>query len=147
MLQLEDHSAVIRDAERNLGVFDFVGKHAENEELAWALQQFRPQLLMVLARACGTEALKVNDYAMAIQQVEERVEEIRTFYRDHARSDVADSSPEVQSLEHWLEEIRTQRPLSRREKLERALADAIGREDYEKAARMRDALLSLKPAE
>ena len=125
MLQLEDHSAVIRDAERNLGVFDFVGKHAENEELAWALQQFRPQLLMVLARARGTEALKVNDYAMAIQQVEERVEEIRTFYRDHARSDVADSSPEVQSLEHWLEEIRTQRPLSRREKLERALADAI----------------------
>ena len=42
LLQLEDHSSVIRDAERNLSVFDFVTKHAENEELAWSLQQFAP---------------------------------------------------------------------------------------------------------
>ena len=42
LLQLEDYAAVIRDAERNLAVFDFVSKHAECEEMAWSLQQFRP---------------------------------------------------------------------------------------------------------
>jgi hypothetical protein len=147
LLQLEDHSAVIRDAERNLGVFDFVGKHAENEELAWSLQQFRPQLLMVLTRARGAEALQVNDYTMAIQHVEEGLEKIRAFYREHARSDAADASPEVQSLESWLQEIRTKRPLSRREKLERALQEAVNCEDYEKAAKMRDALRNLNPAD
>jgi hypothetical protein len=147
LLQLEEHSAVIRDAERNLGVFDFVSKHAENEELAWSLQQFRPQLLMVLTRARGAEALKVNDYTMGIQHVEEGLEQIRAFYREHGRSDVAETSPEVQSLESWLEEIRAQRPLSRREKLERALQEAVNREDYEKAAHVRDALRNLKPAE
>ena len=147
LLQLEDHSAVIRDAERNLNVFDFVSKHAENEELAWSLQQFRPQLLMVLTRARGTEAVKVNDYSLAIQHIEAGLEEIRTFYREHGRSDAAESCPEVQSLEAWLEEIRTQRPLSRREQLERALQDAVRSEDYEKAAKMRDALRNLKPAE
>jgi hypothetical protein len=146
LLQLEEHSAVIRDAERNLGVFDFVSKHAENEELAWSLQQFRPQLLMVLTRARGAEALKVNDYTMGIQHVEEGLEQIRAFYREHGRSDVAETSPEVQSLESWLEEIRAQRPLSRREKLERALQEAVNREDYEKAAHVRDALRNLKPA-
>src|SRR5713101_5064611 len=53
LLQLEDYAAVVRDAERNLAVFDFVAKHAESEDLAWSLQQFRPQLLMVLTRAKG----------------------------------------------------------------------------------------------
>ena len=147
LLQLEDYSAVIRDAERNLTVFDFVSKHAENEELAWSLQQFRPQLLMVLTRARGSEALQVKDYALAIQHVEEGLEQIRTFYREHARSDAAEAGPEVQSLEAWLGEIRSHRPLSRREKLERALQDAVRSEDYEKAAKMRDALKNLKPAE
>jgi UvrB/uvrC motif len=147
LLQLEDHSAVIRDAERNLSVFDFVSKHAENEELAWSLQQFRPQLLMILTRARGSEALEAKDYTLAVQHVEQGLEQIRTFYREHGRSDAADSSPEVQSLETWLGEIRSRRPLSRREKLERALQDAVNSEDYEKAAKMRDALRNLKPAE
>jgi len=147
LLQLEDHSSVIRDAERNLSVFDFVSKHAENEELAWSLQQFRPQLLMVLTRARGSQALEAKDYTMAIQHVEHGLEEIRAFYREHGRSEGAESSPEVQSLETWLGEIRAHRPLSRREKLERALQEAVSSEDYEKAAKMRDALRNLKPAE
>jgi protein-arginine kinase activator protein McsA len=52
----------------------------------------------------------------------------------------------VQSLETWLEEIRAKRPLSPRERLERALHEAINREDYERAAQVRDALRNLKPA-
>jgi len=144
LLQLEDYPAVIRDAERNLAVFDFVGKHAETEEMAWALRQFQPQLLMILARARGAQALRSEDYTMAIQHVEESLELIRQFYRDHSRSDAAEQSPEVHSLENWLEEIRAKRPLSERERLERALSDAVQREDYEKAAQMRDALKNLE---
>src|SRR5438132_7100863 len=144
LLQLEDYAAVIRDAERNLAVFEFVGKHAANEDLAWALRQFQPQLLMILTRAQGTQALQGDDYAMAIQYVEEGTEKIRSFYRDHSRGELADQSGEVQSLENWLEEIRSKRPLSPREKLERALHDAVTSENYEKAAQVRDALKNLK---
>src|SRR3989454_12702024 len=53
LLQLEDYPGVIRDAERNLAVFVFVAKNAEGGEVAWALKQFRPQLLMILARPPG----------------------------------------------------------------------------------------------
>jgi hypothetical protein len=147
LLQLEDHGGVIRDAERNLAVFDFVKKHAENEELAWSLQQFRPQLLMVLTRARGTQALTVEDYTLAIQQVEEGLEQIRAFFHEHGRTDAAETSPEVQSLAEWLEEIRAKRPLSRREQLERALQEAVKVEDYEKAAKVRDELRDLKPSD
>ena len=147
LLQLEDYPAVIRDAERNLAVFDFVGKHAESEELAWALRQFQPQLLMILARARGAQALRSEDHTMAIQHVEDGLEQIRNFYREHSRADAADQSPEVQSLENWLEEIRAKRPLSARERLERALNDAVLSEDYERAAKVRDELKNLKSAD
>ena|SRR2546421_6281911 len=144
LLQLEDYPGVIRDAERNLAVFDFVGKHAASEELAWTLRQFQPQLLMILTRARGSQALATDDYTMAIQSIEEGLESIRSFYRDHSRGELADQSGELHSLENWLEEIRSKRPLSAREKLERALNEAVNSENYEKAAQVRDALKNLK---
>jgi hypothetical protein len=147
LLQLEDYPAVIRDAERNLAVFDFVSKHAECEELALAVRQFQPQLMMVLTRARGAQALQAEDYALAIQHTEEGLEGIRAFYRDSGHLEAAEQSGEVQSLASWLEELRAKRPLSQRERLERALQEALKSEDYERAAQVRDALRNLKASE
>ena len=147
LLQLEDYAGVIRDTERNLAVFDFVEKHAESEDLVWALRQFQPQLLMILSRARGSQALKAEDYELAIRLVEEGIEQIRTFYKESAGNDAAEQSGEIRSLQEWLEEIRAKRPLSRREKLERALNDAVKCEDYERAAQVRDELRSLESTE
>jgi hypothetical protein len=144
LLQLADYSGVVRDAERNLAVFEFVGKHAESEELAWSLRQFQPQLLMILTRARTMHAMDAGDYAGAIGLVEQGLEQIRDFYRERSKPELLDQSGEIHSLETWLAEIRANRPLSAREKLEQALSEAIRREDYERAAQMRDALRSLK---
>src|SRR5258707_553766 len=130
LLQLEDFAGVIRDAERNLAVFDFVAKHAQSEELAWSLQQFQPQLLMVLTRARATQAMEADDYTLAIQLIEEGAEKIRAFFRENSRPEAAEQSGEVHSLENWLEEIRAKRPLSKREKLEKALNEAVNNENY-----------------
>jgi len=147
LLQLEDYPAVVRDTERNLAVFAFVGKHAESADLAWSLQQFQPQLMMILTRARAAQALQSDDYTIAIQQIEEGLEKIRAFYRQSPRSEFLEQSGEVHSLETWLEEIRAKRPLTRREKLEQALSEAVTREDYEKAAQVRDELRNLKSAD
>lgn len=147
LLQLGDYAGVTRDAQRNLTVFDFVGKHAESEELAWSLRQFQPQLLMIHTRAEAMQSLEAGDYPTAISQVEEGVEGIRSFFREHSRLDLVDQSGEIQSLEAWLAEIRANRPLSAREKLEQALSEAVKQEDYEKAAAVRDALRNLEAEE
>ncbi|MDB6112660.1 MAG: UvrB/UvrC protein [Pedosphaera sp.] len=147
LLQLEDYAGVVRDTERNLAVFDFVQKHAESEDLAWSVQQFRPQLLMIHTRAKATESLRTKDYNSAIQQIEDGLTKIRDFYREHSRADLLDQSGELNYLRNWLEEISAQRPLTKREELEKALNDAVNNEDYEKAAQMRDALRNLKPTE
>ena len=58
--------------------------------------------------------------------------------------DLAESSGEIQSLEVWLKELQAKRPLTKREKLEVELSEAIRREDYEAAAKVRDSLRNLR---
>jgi hypothetical protein len=140
LFQLEDFEGVIQDAERNLRVFDFVEKYAGSEELAWQLQQFRPQLLMMRVRARGAMGLKADLYDEVLRLVESGIEEIRQFYRQCDRQDLLENSGEVQSLEMWMQEIQTKRPMTPREKLESALNEAVRSENYEEAARVRDKL-------
>jgi UvrB/uvrC motif len=143
LFQLRDHAGVIRDTRRNLRVFDLVENHAASEELAWTLQQFRPQVLMMLARAEGSIAIESGNYSQAIAAVKSGLDQLREFYHKHGRLEMLDQSGEVQSLEVWLKELQAKRPLTRREKLEFALNEAIRREDYEEAAKVRDTLRSL----
>jgi UvrB/UvrC motif-containing protein len=147
LLQLEDYPAVIRDAERNLVIAEFVTKHVASPDLAWSVLQFQPQLLTVLTRARGAQALQAGDYPLAIQLVEEGIEKIRTFCNEASPSDAPNESVEELSLEEWLEEIRAKRPLSKRERLEDALREAVKTEDYERAAQVRDQLRSLPAGE
>jgi hypothetical protein len=147
LLQLEDYPAVVRDTDRNLKVFDFVEEHIDAEELIWSLQQFRPQVLMVQTRGRATLRLLKDDFAGAIQEIQNGLEKIREFYQKYSRTDLIDQSAEILSLQHWLEDVTAKRPLSKREKLELDLNEAVKREDYEQAARVRDQLRNLKPSE
>jgi hypothetical protein len=139
-LQLGDHAEVTRDTERNLQVFDFVGRYAETPELAWSLQQFRPQLLMMHTRAVAMPLLEAKDFGAAIRHIQDGLHLIRQFYHEHERDDLLEDSHEVLSLQDWLQDVEQQRPLSARERLQRQLARAVEREDFERAARLRDKL-------
>ena len=147
LLQLKDFARVVTDTDRNLAVFDFVQKHAENEDVAWTLLQFKPQLILVRTRALAGASLEAHNHDDAIRQIEEGLAQLREFYRDNPRAEGGEQSGEMISLRGWLDEISDQRPISRRERLERALHEALSNEDYEKAAQMRDALRNLKPTE
>ena len=144
LFQLDDYEGVIRDTGRNLEVFRFVDDYSESDELSWSLQQFSPQLLMMRIRARGMLALRDDKHAEALSMIEEGLDEIRSFYRQHSRQDLMEQSGEIHSLESWLQEVQAKRPLSEREKLEHALDEAVRQENYEKAARVRDALRNLK---
>jgi UvrB/UvrC motif-containing protein len=147
LLQLEDFATALRDTTRNLKLFDFVALYAESDELSWSLQQFRPQLLMIHTRAKASQHLETGNFTAALSQVDAGIEAIREFYQSHARLDLLELSHEIHALEHLREEIQRKRPLSRREQLELDLHEALKREDYEEAARVRDALRALESSE
>jgi hypothetical protein len=145
LFQLEDFEGVRRDTERNLKLIDFVTQFVEQPELAMSLSQFRPYVLMMNARAGAHIALKRADHAAAIKAIEDSIRSIREFYETARHGEFNDPPPELKILQSMLDEIRATRPLSQRESLQKALEDAIGREDYERAASLRDQLKAIDP--
>jgi uncharacterized protein YqeY len=95
----------------------------------------------------ATQYLQTEEFAAAIKEIESGIDRMREFYDTHGRQDLVAQSAEISALQHWLEEVNRKRPLTRREQLEHDLNDAVKREDYEKAAKVRDALKKLKPSD
>jgi hypothetical protein len=146
-LQLEDYAGVTRDTNRNLEAMDLAEQYAESSEMAWSLQQFRPQVLMIRTRGLATQKLNAQNHKGAIRDVEEGLEAIRDFFQKNGRPDLQEQSSELQSLQNWLDELESNRPLSKREQLENDLDEAVKREDYEKAAQVRDELRNLSSSD
>lgn len=147
LFQLEDFMGVMKDADRNLKVFEFVAEHAATEELAWSLLQFVPQLLLMRTRATGTMALKEDNHAGALTEIEEGILELEQFYTENERLDLMDQSPELASLREWHGQVAQRRPISEMERLKQDLAEAILREDYEQAAAVRDKIRKMQASD
>jgi hypothetical protein len=146
LFQLEDWTRVIRDTRRNLELFQFVRDYAANEELSWSLEQFTPYVLMMNTRARAMQALKQGHLREAVKRVEEGMRRMEEFFEDFDNTEWKESCAELEFLKMWLAELRGRLPLTPKEKIQKQLADAIAREDYEKAAMFRDQLQTLDPA-
>ncbi len=138
--QLNDYADVIRDTQRNLEMFTFVAEHTEREELAEAVVQFTPYVLMMHTRARASVEIERSDFTAAIREVESGMEKIRNFYEEEASPEAAENSPELSFLSEWLDEIRSKKPISKLERLQREMDQAIASEAYERAAELRDAI-------
>lgn len=144
LFQLGDHEGVLRDTERNLEAFALLERFADAPEVPSALSVFKPQVLLMRTRARGALALEADDPRGAVQAIEDGVEAIRSLFRNSEKPDQVDESSEVRMLESWLQELRPHLPIPARERLQSELNQAIAREDYEKAAELRDALRKLE---
>ena len=140
LFHLGDYHDVIRDTERNIAVFDLIRDFAEDEQDRSSLEQFRPYVLMMNARAKACLALEDKRYDRAIEIIEDGVEAIRDFFRGVEREDLAELCREIQFLEEWRERIETNRPLTAVDRIRRELSMAVESEDYERAAELRDQL-------
>ena len=142
--QLGAYEAMARDADHNLRIMDLVRDYAGNEEDRTSSEPFRPFVLMHWTQARALQSLKRKDYDEALARIEEGVEEIITFLERYNRSETAENLGEIQFLRSWAEEIRKRKPLSRRERLAKHLREAVEREDYERAVKLRDRLRRLE---
>ena len=140
MFHLSDYEGVIRDTNRNIRVFDLIHEYAEDENDRMSLEQFRPYVLMMRARALACIALEEKQYNRAMELIEVGVEEIKEFFYQIGREDLLGECRELQFLEEWSERIENNKPLSTADKLRRELSHAVEQEDYERAAKLRDQL-------
>jgi hypothetical protein len=144
LFQLRDFHNVVRDTERNLEMFDFVGEHCSDEDSKWTLEQFRPYVTMMNTRAMASLELQEGNTLGAVKIIEAGKEKIEAFYRTIGQAQWIESSNELAFLSEWLKEIRDAQPLTPLEIMERDLQMAIAAEAYERAAELRDAIRSLR---
>jgi hypothetical protein len=144
LFQVGDWMRVIRDTQRNLNLFDFVEQNTESVTVSWLFQQFRPYVLMMLTRARGQQALDNDDTAAAHQHITDGIRDIRNFYDLSNHPEMLEQSQELQFLETWKLEVEKSSPSNELVRLEKALTEAVQKEDYEAAAKLRDDIKNLK---
>lgn len=135
---LGDYDSVLRDTARNMKAFDFVRDHAEDPTDRFALEQFRPYVMMMHTRASACIHLEEREFDTALGLIDEGISDIEEYLRENGRDDMIDSCRELQFLEEWRDRVQNNRPISLEEKLRQELRMAVETENYERAAEIRD---------
>jgi hypothetical protein len=144
LFQVKDWVRTVRDTARNLQVFDFVHEHAAREEDKQFLEKWRPYIYRVNASAAAMLELDKHAFDKALEIVHRGIEltealedlEDDTFQFERERS--------LAALRELASQIQRNRPLSELEQLERQLRRAIERQEFERAAQLRDRIRALK---
>lgn len=144
LLALEDFQGVIRDTTRNLRVLDLCRNFAATPGDRAALEQFRPYIMMIRARAAAGQALADNEPKAALYAIDEGLESLRKHYAEAGQGQMFDQSAEVQMLRGLRESLVPKLPMSQKAELRQRLQRAIETENYELAAILRDELKNLK---
>lgn len=144
LLVLEDYEGVARDTSRNLRVLDLCAQHAAAEPDRSALEQFRPYILMMRARALASHALQHDEAKAALVAIDDGLESLRKCFEQQGRSSEYEESSEVQLLRGMRGALLPQLPVSQRAELRQRLQEAIAQENYELAAILRDELRLLR---
>jgi hypothetical protein len=141
-LALRQYARAIRDADHTLAFMDFVKHHAPNEEYLHAHEQYRGFVLFQRTKAAAALQVEKNVPDQAINEVRAGLDRIRSFYASYEREEEMEQDPMVQHLRQIETTLREQYDIE--STMEEQLQQAIADEDYERAARLRDAMKKKK---
>jgi hypothetical protein len=140
---LEEFPGVVRDTARNLRVLDLCGKFASDESDRIWLEQYRPYITMMNAKASASLLLRDEKTQEALRVVNDALRSIKKFFIRFGQEQGYKQSNEVRVLRKLRKEITAKLPVDPLEKLNNELQRAIKHERYEEAARLRDEIARL----
>lgn len=143
LLQLKDYNRVIRDTERNMSLFRFVNAHAESEEDRTNLEKWWPYILRINATARALKVFQDKQYATALEITAAARVQIEQLPEVQAEEFFVERERSLQALDELAEDLKRNRPLSQEELLKQELQEAVAREEFERAAALRDQLRHL----
>lgn len=144
LFQLKDWSRTMRDTARNLRAFDFVRRYAQREEDQQFMEKWRPYLLRVNASAKVMQAIEKNAYDEALNTARQTIQAVAGLEELEDEIFKCERERSIQALAELEAQILKSRPLSELEKLEHQLRRAIDRQEFERAARLRDRIRVLR---
>ncbi len=148
MFVLEDYDAVARDTRHNLRVIELCGRYAHSQRERDAFEAHRAYTLMMNARARTYRALREGNYERALSTANSGIRRVSDALGGHATD--ADGEAIRVELRVMLElrnEVFERMPADCPARLQHELEAALAQEDYERAARLRDALSARRAAD
>jgi hypothetical protein len=137
-LALRNYGRAVADADHTLGFMGFVRDHSPNEEYTQAHEQYRAFVLFQRTQAAAAFALEKEAPEEAIDAIAIGLNQIREFFVAYGAEDQVDENPMIQQIRKMEESLRETHNIT--ETLQEKLDRAIANEEYEAAARLRDAL-------
>jgi len=141
---LEEFDNVVRDTARNLRVLDLCSKYAVNEQDRLILEQYRPYITMMNARAKASIEYRAGQLEDALKTVQRGLKRIKAFFNKFGQEEIYAESHEVRALKRFAKEIKKKLPADPVKQLQLQLSRAIKDERYEQAAELRDQIEQLK---
>jgi len=146
LMKLGDFERVIRDTDRNARLFSFIKQYATREFDRWALDQYRPYVIMMNTRARASLAVKNHEKAghdgsvdtdpleKALEHINLGIDNIVGFFDEYGLGSDIEESVELSILKALRKEFVSNLPLSLDDQLKRA----VDEERFEDAASLRD---------
>ena len=146
LFQIGDYERTSRDTGHNLRICSLVEKYCTNKDDRKSLLQYKPYIIRVNALSRSMLLLGKNEKQRALAIIKSAIEEIESgemipsmvykFERDRSLEQLRGTLKQLGNL--GVGEV---------ERLEAQLAEAVANEDYERAAQLRDKILTLKDEE
>ena len=147
LFQLKDWPRTIRDTERNLRAFDFLHRYARREEDQQFLEKWRPYILRVNASATAMHELEKGAYDAALQSARDAIRKVEALEELEEETFQVERERSIMALRELESQILKNRPLSELEQLEHQLRRAIDKQEFERAAKLRDRIRALRQQE
>ena len=144
LFQLKDWVRTVRDTARNLALFDFVHQHARREEDQQFLEKWRPYIIRVNSSAEVMLELDKRAYDQALRLANQAIEKIEALESMDDEAFVFERERSLTALRELAAQIQKNRPLSNLEQLENQLRRAVERQEFERAAQLRDRIRALR---
>jgi|SRR5947207_1751083 len=144
LFQLKDWTRTVRDTTRNLQVFDLVRRYAKRDEDQQFLEKWRPYIIRVNSTAAVMLQLEKHAYDNALQLVNEALQRLEKLEELEDETFCFELERSLIALRELADQIQKNRPKSELEQLEHQLRRAIDRQEFERAAQLRDRIRVLK---
>jgi hypothetical protein len=139
-LALKEYQRAAADADHTLRLMDFSTAHSPDDNWSLMHEQYRPFVLFHRTQALALTDLEETDAEQAVATIDEGLGQLREIFVDHEAEEEFDESELVIKLREMRDSLIKHYDLG--PSLAEQLAEAIAKEEYELAAKLRDRMNS-----
>ena len=137
-LALRNYPLAVADADHTLEFMDFVHEHSPSEEYTQAHEQYRGFVVFQRIQARAGLLVEEGKPEEAIDEILAGLETLRGFFASYGLQEQWEDNGMVQQLRKLERSLRQQHNIEAT--LREKLSQAVAKEEYETAAKLRDAL-------